>query len=475
MPSLRSLSAALIIAAVAGSLAADVMAFDLADPFATEAGSPPQPRGLRPAESESAYTPCPPHADGASFSVLDVVDLALCQNPKTREAWANARVQAALTGRAQSAYLPTLDGRLSLNRTHAATENSTQASSALTLSWLLYDSGARAAGLENARQVLSAAASTLDASVQSVFLSALQSYYNAQAARATLSAAREAEKAGQASHAAAEVRYTVGTGTPADRLQAKTAWSQATLNRIKAEGVLRTAYGTLASVMGLEASQPLQLDSIQENMPEATFEHDVDALIAEARQRRPDFKAAEAQVHAARANIDVARASGQPTLSLSAGPAWQDTRGRSDITSHSSTIGLTLSLPLFSGFDTTYSIRAAQARAEVAGAQRDAVRQQIALDVWTAYQNLNTATQALRATIDLLASAEQSERVALGRYKAGVGTILDVLNAQSALAAARLQGIQARLDWNVSRAALAKAMGTLDAELLNPAAGTLTP
>ena len=69
----------------------------------------------------------------------------------------------------------------------------------------------------------------------------------------------------------------------------------------------------------------------------------------------------------------------------------------------------------------------------------------------------------------------QSERVALGRYKAGVGTILDLLNAQSALASARLQRIQAMLDWNVSRAALAKAVGTLDSSLLNPDAAPRSP
>jgi len=90
--------------------------------------------------------------------------------------------------------------------------------------------------------------------------------------------------------------------------------------------------------------------------------------------------------------------------------------------------------------------------------------------VWTNYQDLVTATQSIRTAADLLTSAEQSERVALGRYKAGVGTILDVLNAQSALASARVQRIQAALDWFVSRGALAKAMGTLDNRLLNPAA-----
>jgi outer membrane protein TolC len=94
----------------------------------------------------------------------------------------------------------------------------------------------------------------------------------------------------------------------------------------------------------------------------------------------------------------------------------------------------------------------------------------VALDVWKAYQSLTTASQSLKTTIDLVASAEQAERVALGRYKAGVGTVLDLLTAQSALASARLQRIQAALDWFVFRATLAQSVGALDYTLLQPAA-----
>ena len=94
-----------------------------------------------------------------------------------------------------------------------------------------------------------------------------------------------------------------------------------------------------------------------------------------------------------------------------------------------------------------------------------------ALDVWQAYQGLTTATEALQTTRDLVASAEQSERVALGRYKAGVGTVLDLLSAQSALAAARVERIRAELDWNIYRATLAQAMGALDYSLLQAAEG----
>ena len=132
-------------------------------------------------------------------------------------------------------------------------------------------------------------------------------------------------------------------------------------------------------------------------------------------------------------------------------------------------IGVSVNLPLFTGFDTTYRVRAAAAQVDVKAAQRDSLKNQVALDVWKSYQSLTTATQSLKTTLDLVASAEQSERVSLGRYKAGVGTVLDLLAAQSALANARLQRIQAALDWFVYRATLAQAVGALDYTLLIPA------
>lgn len=444
------------------------------DPFNTEALTPPRP--LLFPESSAAAAPCRPPAADTVYGVLEVVDLALCRNPQTREAWASARAQAAQLGLAQGAWLPTLDAQASASRLRSNGQGATQRSASLTLSWLLYDFGARSANLEVARQLLSAASSTLDASVQNVFQSALQAYYNTQAARAAVIAAREAERASRESLSAAQVRYQVGSGTPADRLQAQTAWSQATLNRIRAEGALKIAFGTLANAMGMDASAAIELAEIPEITADAAFDSalsGIDALIGEARQRRPDLRAAQAQLDAARANVAYARAVGLPTLALGAGPNWLNTAsGGGSVASHGNSLGLTLTLPIFSGFETTYRVRAAQASAELADAQREALGLQVALDVWSAYQSLTTATHALRSSADLLASAEQSERVALGRYKAGVGSILDVLNAQSALAAARSQRIQARLDWQVFRAALAKAVGTLDSSLLDPAAGT---
>ncbi len=449
-------------------------AVDGFDPFGNEALVPPRPQLSAP--WIDAHQPCKPLQPDTVLDALRVVDLALCQNPDTHEAWANARAQAAQVGVAQADYLPVLDGKASTSLARSDAEQSKQHKAALTLSWLLYDFGARSATLENARQLLSAATSTLDASVQTVFLGALQSYYNVQAARAAVTAALESEKASRESLNAAEVRYQVGSATPADRLQAQTAWSQATLTRIKAEGTLKTAQGSLARMIGQSASTPLRLVDIPQAIPETPFAQDIETLIEEARARRPDLRAAEAKVQAAQANVAYARAADRPTLSLGAGPSWQKSKDSDGYdSSHGNAIGLTLNIPLFAGFSSPYKVRSAQAKAEAAGAQRDALHLQVALEVWNAYQNLTTATQTIRTSADLLASAEQSERVALGRYKAGVGNILNLLNAQSALAAARLQRIQAMLDWHISRAALARAIGTLDNRLLNPAANTTMP
>ncbi len=447
-----------------------------ADPFKTESLLPPQ--FIVPTQTASESGICAAPAAKTRLALLEVVDLALCNNPKTRESWASVRAQAAQVGVAQSAWLPNLAGNLSETRNWASGDEQNtrfnQGKAGLSLGWLLYDFGAREATLENARQLLAAALATRDSTIQTVFLAAVQGFYQTQATQAALDAARESERASQESFRAAEARYQAGSATPADRLQARTAWSQSTLNRITIEGNLKIAQGALANIVGLDAYSPLNLAPVKQATLDGTFERDMQALVEEARLRRPDLLAAEAEVRAAAANLDATRAADRPTLSLAGNSSLLNVADSPTL--HDSTIGLNLNIPLFSGYAPTYRIRAAEASSELKAAQRDRLRLQVALDVWNAYQNLKTATESLRTSADLMESATLSEQVALGRYKAGVGTILDALSAQSALASARLQQIRAAFDWNLNRAALAHAMGGLDTNLLQTLPGvTKTP
>jgi outer membrane protein TolC len=81
---------------------------------------------------------------------------------------------------------------------------------------------------------------------------------------------------------------------------------------------------------------------------------------------------------------------------------------------------------------------------------------------------MQTAARRVNTADDLLASASQSAEVALGRYKAGVGSILDLLTAQSALADARAQAIETRWIWRTALARLAHDIGILDVRGENP-------
>lgn len=451
------------------------------DPLKTEAFTPPAiPDGYleRPRCTATNYE--------AALTLADVAEAALCNNPLTREAYANARVQAAQVGIAKSAYLPSVNDNVSTNLNVAFPEQSSRSnpysnlSNNIVASYLLYDFGNRDANLENARQLLQAASATQSNVVQTVLLNAIQAYYQVQAGIAALDAAIESEHASEESYKAAQARYKAGVSTPADKLQAQTLFAQNTLNRITAEGTLKSAYGTLSNVMGLAANQALKLTTTAVIQPPNNIDQNIEALIEQARTRRPDLIASEAQFKAAEASIEVSKSAAKPTVLVAVSNGYQT--GSNLSSSDNSALGLTVSIPIFNGYAPTYRIRAAEANLDVRAAQRDKLRLQISLDVWRAYQSLRTANESINAAVVLVSSAEESSRVAMGRYKAGVGNILDSINAQSALASARQQQIQANLNWNIARATLAQSIGGLDNAMIqslpagkNPLTGLPAP
>lgn len=448
-----------------------VLALDRNDPLGTHA------------EIKRLQAPpaCGDDALGARLTLAEVVVQALCRNPQTALERAAVEAQAAQLGVARGAYLPTLDGTLaySENRGGGALrggglstggdagfqrpDNYSQSTATLSLSYLLLDFGTRTANRAREQALLDAALSSYDHTLQTVVFNAVQAYYGVRAGEAALTAAAEAEKTSRASLDAAETRRDVGAATPADVLQARTAYSQSVLTRIQAEGNQRIAQGQLANAMGLDANRMLALAPADTGRIGGDFPSQVEALIAQARKARPDLIAAVAQSQSALSQVEAARGSGRPSLNLSASAGYADVEGFGS--DDSSSVGLNLTIPLFTGFITSYRVRSAEAQARSAGLRAEQLRLQVALEVWNAHQRLTTASQALASSADLLASADQAQEVAFGRYKAGVGSVLDLLSAQSALASARQQRVQTVYDLDVARIALAQALGSVTPDL----------
>jgi outer membrane protein TolC len=431
--------------------------------------APERPLQLsQPAPPETPSPTIPEHLleEGATFTLADVVDIALRNNPVTRTAWLEALSAQAELGSARSAYYPRLDLTIDATRTQQSALGGqfdflqTSYGPTVVLSWLVLDLGGRAADAEDARLGLLAADWTHNAAVQNVILGVQQTFVAYLNAKAQLEAARTNVAQAQTALDAAEARHDAGLATIAEVLQSKTALSQEQLAVDRLSGSVLALRGALATAMGLPASTPYDVGNLPADLPVSLATATVEELIEEARAARPDLAAARLEAEQAAARIRSARARGLPVLSLgaSASRIYYDPATYADY-GDSWSARLMLGVPLFTGFETKYSTEKAKQDAAASASRADTLEQQVILEVWTSYYGLKTATQLVSTTRDLLASAEQSERVAMGRYREGVGTILDLLAAQSALADARAEEILARSSWFYALAQLAHDVG----------------
>jgi len=261
----------------------------------------------------------------------------------------------------------------------------------------------------------------------------------------------------------AQRRHDAGLATIADVLQAKTALSQAQLRLLTVQGDMNVIRGALATAMNLPAEIPVDAAPLDEEMPVAAASQGIEQSLERALVTRPELQAARARARAAAERIAQERSDGLPTLSLSsnANRLYYRTPDRDPANNYAAS--LQLRVPLFSGFEHHYNVEKARAEAAEETARADALANDVRLQVWTSYYDLQTAAQRYATAQDLLASADESARVAGGRYHEGVGSILDLLTAQTALANARAEKILARADWLLALSRLAHDTGTLAA------------
>jgi outer membrane protein TolC len=429
------------------------------------------------------------------LSMTDVVDLALRNSPTTQESWATARAAAEAYGAARGALFPSLNGTVSATGTGSSgsgtltsidgttigtttgigdstagvartsspsTANRTLLSPSLTLSYTVFDLGGRAGTIEAAKQRAISADLAHNLNVQNVVLQVESSLFSYLATRALHDAQKVSVEEATADLAAAKERHRVGVASLSDELQAQTALSQAQLQLETLESQLQAARGTLAVSMGFQANLRYDIPNVTASDSVAQITASVDTLINRAIVTRPDIAGARADAAELAAEVRVARSAGYPALTLRS--TATATNGLSGTTTNGRNYSLVLGLqiPIFNGFSTQYNVRAARDEYLAGLARVRTTTHQVSLEVFTSYFALQAAAQRVRTSTDLLASAQESANVALGRYRAGVGTIVDLLLARSALASARAESIQARWEWRTALVQLAHDMGTLD-------------
>lgn len=439
-----------------------VYAMSSYDAFSTEglAMSPPMASAAR-------VGICPIGKLPEQLTVHEAITRILCQDPAIRQAWSTARMRAAQLGLRKSEYLPRLDARLSrsANRSYdgyAEAIHSNNSTGNFSLSWVLFDFGRRDAALASTHQLLSAANADQNAAIQNAFLGAAQLYFAAQASNQRLAAAQQVMDLAKDTYIAAAEKYKAGAAALSDRLRAKTAYTQASLHVSQERGALSSSLGTMALRMGLPAHTLVRLDEHVEALPSLDFIIEVDELIRLAGQQHPRLVAVEARTKAAQAAVQEASAMARPKIALTSsfGVTDYSVHGRGSRRKDMN-IGLQLSIPLFSGFEQTYQIRAAKAQAATYAEEAEVARLRLSVDVWTQHNGLRTEAENLVHTSDLVNQSKQAMDIVQGRYQSGVGSMTEVLNAMETYAKAQEQHISAMANWRALRLSLAAQLGRL--------------
>jgi outer membrane protein TolC len=220
--------------------------------------------------------------------------------------------------------------------------------------------------------------------------------------------------------------------------------------------------------MGYPANTTLDLETEIPAVPDVTLTQTVDELINRALIDRPDLQASRSVTLQARARVKETRSRMLPTLSASGSVSriWSGIAQGFQRTPYS--LSLLLQIPVFDGFSRQFDLMQAKTAADAALERTRSAEQQTTYQVFSAHSDFLTAGQRVKTTNDLMDSARQSEEVALGRYKEGVGSILDLLSAQKSLASARAEQINSQLSWFIALAQLAHDVGILDPRGDNP-------
>ena len=432
-----------------------------------EALPPPRP----PARLPDGLTP--DALTGRTISLAEAIDLALRNSPLTRQSWLLTQAAAADLGSRRSTYYPSIEADLSAQRQKlsslggSVTTLTTTYTPSASLSWLLLDFGGRSGDVEESRRRLWAADFTHDATMNDLVLGVAQAYYSYQGARALLVAQEASVKQADTNYHAAVARHDAGVATIADVLQARTQLSQQRLLYDTVRGQIETFRGQLATALGVPVNLPVDAAELPESVNVDATVASVDRLIAEAESIRPDLGAARARAAAAHAHVGSVRAAGLPTLTGSASVSrpYYDNIGAAMPYANNYSFGLFLRVPLFTGFKSTYDTKSAEAQANAADAGAETTAQLVIFQVWSSYYGLTTAAEQVRASRDLLESARESAEVARGRYREGVGSILDLLTAESAFANALAQDVRSRAGFLLAMAQLAHDTGRVDTSL----------
>ncbi len=329
-----------------------------------------------------------------------------------------------------------------------------------SLSQPIYTGGAISNGISAAGDYLEGAKAAYQRTRQQVAFAVRQAYYRVLTAEEQVQVSQEVVDSAKEHLRIAKLRYGAGVAPEFDVLAAQAYVARVQQGLISAQTELSIAREALNSVLGVSLPEGTVLKTPP---PCRIPKVDSDSLKAEALAHRPDVIAARATVTANAARVAAERAAHQPTVSASIDytliPTVTIPGTDVVVVKNSGNFVIAANWHLYDGGEVTARIRAAEAQLRRSQQELAALELQVSLEVKSAYLQVQAAVAQKEAAGKEVEQAKEAHRIATLRYQEGVGTSVEVLDAEANLSGAKTRLNTAIYNLNLAVSALDLAVG----------------
>ena len=390
------------------------------------------------------------------------VQMALTNNPTGKIAVFDYEAAKGALTAARSYRWPTVSGSHTDTRSLSAPSLSIPNpvatdlySNSVTASWLLWSGN-------KVESQVSQAKLALDASQWGIAKTRQQLKYDATDAYFKFMAARDAVKLSQESVGRLErylqdvkLQFDVGVVAKVDVLRSEVELAKARQTLIEWQNAYALAMANLNNIVGLPLTTEL---SIRGDMAYTIFEQELAACEDAALRQRPEISQSTDAVKIAQEGVTIAKSGYLPTVSAVYQAGWYDNTFAGG-NNYNWKIYLTTSFTFLDSGLTAGKVKQAVEGFNKAKEQLIQTVDGVRLDVRSTYLSLKSFEQSIQTSSAAVGLAEEDYKIKVIRYQAGVGTNLDVLDAQVALTTAQNNYLQAMYSYNNYRAKLDKSMG----------------
>lgn len=388
------------------------------------------------------------------LTLQEAESVARKNHPAIRAANQRVRVQEAVLKRAEAAYYPTAGVRGSYeNRPTVEGPNAEENLFSTTgqVNWLVSDFGRREGTVRREQETLEARRFSERTSVEDIVLNVRRAFFDYLRAEALVRVEQDTVKDRETLVRQARGFFDVGTRPKIDVARAEASLFAAQAGLIGAQNGVRIAWARLKSAMGVTRFAERQVAS-EVNVQAPTLS--LDEAVKTALESRGEIMEVQSRLKAQQEAIDVVKLGRMPRVRVDGqyGRRWHNDE---NVVNSS----LTLEVPLFAGLTLKPEIERAVSDYAVVRAQLEELRQRIALEVEESFLNLVEAGERIKANDAQTRSAKENLDLANGRYQVGVGSIIEITEAQVINTRAQTDYIRSIYDHKVAEARLARAMG----------------